>query len=297
MKSSRLTLVVLILFSYIFLAGFLSSTSKPNPSIIDPGYDPGKNASNENFLKARGHLADLARKNLSLATELGRLPELQEASAPSIPEALQRLIRLYDDHPGEFQKAFDQMLLVGLPKHRRYNTPLQALFWLAEDKKMNSARKMTNEYELLDLLRAAWVREDWIKRSEDPVAVEKHKRRWGDFDVVIDRLNSPELVDFYEKRYFKYGFNRSRDTSDSYSIFIRKEGNCVDYANFTYRCLSWAGYHSWKEQVPGHETVIIKGSNGKYYALDNARRLNKKPIGLAGPFDEVQELMLKLRYY
>jgi|WetSurMetagenome_2_1015567.scaffolds.fasta_scaffold15376_4 hypothetical protein len=297
MNPSRFTLAVLILISYLFLAGFFSSTSKPNPSIIDSGFDPGKNAANENFAKARGLLAELAKKNLSLATELGRLPEVQEANAASIPEALQRLVRLYEENPDAFQKTLDRMLSVGLPRHRRYNTPLQALFWLAEDKKMNAARRMANEYELIDLLRAAWVKEDMINQSQDAAVVEKHKKRWGDFDVVIDRLNSPELIDYYEKRYFKYGFNRSKDTSDSYAIFLRKEGNCVDYANFTYRCLSWAGYHSWKEMVPGHETVIIKGSDGKYYALDNARRMNKKPIGLAGPFDEVGELKLKLRYY
>jgi len=50
----------------------------------------------------------------------------------------------------------------------------------------------------------------------------------------------------------------------------------------------------WKQQVHGHLTVILEASDGKYYALDNARRIDRKPIGLAGPFDEVRDLMLKL---
>ncbi|NPV05392.1 MAG: hypothetical protein HPY67_11755 [Syntrophaceae bacterium] len=291
----RKFLVVLLMVSIPLFAGF-SATSKPNVSVIDPGYDPDPKSANEYFVKAKGILGELGRVNPVLATELGRLPEIRACDAAVI-ETLQRIARLQAEKPEEFQKALEQMLTVGLPEYRRYNTPLQAYFWLVEDGKMKSAKRILDEYDLLDLLRSAWVRDDTVGQSGNPAVAEKHRKRWGDFDTVIDRLNAPELVDFYEKRYFKYGFNRSKDESDSYSIFMRKGGNCVDYANFTYRCLSWAGYHSWKEKVPGHLTVILKAPDGKYYALDNARRINRKPIGLAGPFDEVRELMLKLGYY
>lgn len=46
--------------------------------------------------------------------------------------------------------------------------------------------------------------------------------------------------------------------------------------------------------MPGRPTVVLEASSGKYYALDNAGRIGRKPIGLAGPFDEVRDLMLKL---
>jgi len=186
----NLSRAVLVVFFVFFLTACVSHR---NTSIIDPGFKLNDNSSKEDFMKARGLLAELALRNFSLAVELGRLPEVQAANTPSIPEAIQHLIRLYDQYPGEFQKALDQMFSIGLPQYRRYNTPLQALFWLAEDEKVESARKIVKKYQLIDLLRLAWDQDDIINQPTDHSAMEKHKKRWGHFNVVIDRLNSPEF--------------------------------------------------------------------------------------------------------
>jgi hypothetical protein len=48
---------------------------------------------------------------------------------------------------------------------------------------------------------------------------------------------------------------------------------------------------------PRHWTVVLKNTDGKYYALDNARRVYGKWIGYMGPFDDMKDLIQKCRDY
>ena len=185
------------------------------------------------------------------------------------------------------------MLQIGLPNHRKYCTPLQALYWLVEDERVPLVAQILADYDLKNLLRYAWPSPKWL--SEHPELLPNFKQRWDDMDTVVDRLNSPELIDYYEKRYFKYVHHKaSKCTAEM--LFAKKEGNCYGHASFTIICLRKAGYDAWELKVPGHGTVILK-IGGKYYALDNARNIDKKKIGFAGPFDNMKDLILKFKYY
>jgi hypothetical protein len=225
-------------------------------------------------------------QSVSLEMEIARLPEMKSSPNLKIAETILALSKQYPE-------AFQKMLTVGLPEHRKYCSPLQALYWLYEDGYSKVAEKITGNYDLNKLLGAAWYSDKYV--SSHPELLGKQKHRWGNFNTVVERLNSPELIDFYEKKFFKYAFYYSK-TATPDLIFIKREGNCDAYAAFTLLCLDKAGYKAWKLNPPHHWTVAYQLGD-KFYALDNARRVNRKKIGLAGPYDSMSDLNLQCRYY
>lgn len=86
----------------------------------------------------RNSLARLYRLNRRLTDEVAKLPELREASTDSSRLALNNLLTIYRFAPEAFDRVFDAMNAVGLPAHRVYCAPLQALFWLIQDERMEA---------------------------------------------------------------------------------------------------------------------------------------------------------------
>lgn len=120
--------------------------------------------------------------------------------------------------------------------------------------------------------------------------------RWIDFESVVERLNAPELIDFYQLRNFGYTRYGSRgaekDPSSSPEvIFIRKSGNCDAYTAFTLHCLRRAGYKPWPEIMrdKNHITTLFK-SEGGIFILDNAWKLQNY-TGLSGPYSDRQSAL------
>jgi predicted transglutaminase-like cysteine proteinase len=128
---------------------------------------------------------------------------------------------------------------------------------------------------------------------EDKNIFKKYKGvdKWNDFTVVVDRLNSPELIDYYERKNFCYDWERfsgairsargSREYGyDMYYLFRTKCGVCTDFAAFTHYCLARSGYRAGIYTIPrvagygaqSHEVVVF-WSNGKRYVLDNGTGL------------------------
>lgn len=99
---------------------------------------------------------ELAGKNFLLAQELGRLPELQDGISPPEATALEQIGVLYDRDPATFSSAFQQMYQVGNSEARKYCSPLQALFWLAEDGELREETNPLVDYSLVRLLFEAW---------------------------------------------------------------------------------------------------------------------------------------------
>jgi hypothetical protein len=226
-------------------------------------------------------------QSLSLEKEIARLPEMNASPNPKIADTILALSKKYPE-------AFQKMLNTGLPDRRKYCTPLQAVYWLLEDKREERADQILADYDLKKLLSFTWLSNQYLQ--EHPEHQAAFHKRWDDFDTVVDRLNSPELIDYYEKRYFKYIHYLSGKASATL-IFTTKEGNCDAYSAFTLLCLGKAGYNAWMLNPPRHWTVVLKNTDGKYYALDNARRVNGKWIGYMGPFDDMKDLIQKCRYY
>lgn len=105
---------------------------------------------------------ELAEKNSLFAQELGRLPELQDGISPHEASALEQIGVLYNNDPDVFDNAFKKMYEVGNPKTRKYCSPLQALFWLAEDEELCEETDL-----LVDFSLASWATWHAVTRFYD----------------------------------------------------------------------------------------------------------------------------------
>jgi len=222
---------------------------------------------------------DLIRNSSPLlAVELGKIPEMQDGISKTEKAVLNQLIDLYMTDTKSFDKAFLQMYRVGLPKVRKYCTPLQAVFWLIQDGKSKLTENLLQNYSLKTLLHAAWG--NLYSRTK--------KRGWNDFQTVADRLNSPELLDYYQRRVITYeyltGFGEG--TGEVFRVFKNKYGHCAQITAFTVYFLKRAGYDARKKIIVHPALKSPNGNdhrvsrfivNGKTYIMDNGRR---NPYGI-----------------
>ncbi|UCE56106.1 MAG: hypothetical protein JSV31_11875 [Desulfobacterales bacterium] len=295
---------------------------------------------------------DFAQKNPLLAQELGKLPEIKDGISDNEAAALERIIKLYNDSTENFNIAFEQMYRVGNPDVRKYCTPLQSLFWLSEDAKVEELAQIINNYSLEKLLQEAWIF-DWTEReqyegkvlelSESQIKMivdelitkdpdekrwfqgfdnntinevilirfkenlspfsKKAKKtiknslvdiedqystyfRWKDFDTVIERLNSPELINYYERKRLRYAEwrtipNYRYNKRDIYAcaryVFNKNRGDCSYTTGFTIYCLRKAGYKAFEIRVrpssPRYQShaVCVFYWDGEKYVMDNGR--------------------------
>jgi hypothetical protein len=91
--------------------------------------------------------------------------------------------------------------------------------------------------------------------------------------MVTDRLNSPELINYYEQSNFTY-VSHGVCPGNAKSIFIFKQGCCSDYTAFSEYCLRKAGYDAWAIKVRSptgkayHVVCEYKDKDGKSYIMD-----------------------------
>ena len=83
-------------------------------------------------------LASLGRLNHHLADEVAKLPEIRKFRTDASRLALSNLLTIYRFAPDGFDCMFEAMDKIGLPAHRNYCAPLQAVFWLVQDEKMRA---------------------------------------------------------------------------------------------------------------------------------------------------------------
>ncbi|MFO7666981.1 MAG: hypothetical protein R6V76_10210 [Desulfobacterales bacterium] len=258
-----------------------------------------------------------------LMRELGKLPELQDGISIKEAAALDIIANIYKNNTQAFIIAFGQMYSTGIPNVRKYCTPLQAIFWLAEDNEPDTIIMIIQQYSLKALLDKAWkfydvsdieedrltsvikgiksdnMRQDYLNRGKrlssgmlKSAIIEAYKknrysftkearatigtlidRRWDDFDEVTDRLNAPELVDYYERKLFRYVLQEP--SASPYYVFTYNEGQCVSITGFTVYCLRKAGYSARELRLAGHNApfhaVCLFEVNGEKYVMDNGK--------------------------
>jgi len=257
-----------------------------NLSIIDENHTPSLAAEgNKEFGAARELLLALAEKNRLLATELGKLPELQNGVTVRERQALEKSLEIYEKCQDKFNEAFETMFTVGKPEARKHCSPLQAIYWLIEDGRTSEAIDLINNYNLKRLLDLAWGNETELAQTK-----EIYRERNKDFYLVVARLNSPELVDYYTQHSFRFYFaGYVRKNTPPSNIFYNKKGTCYEYSLFMRHCLKEAGYEAYIYHIPKpHKIVGYKAKDGKWYSIDNGRR--KGPAGISGPYESETEL-------
>ncbi len=276
----------------------------------------------------------LSQLNPSLATEFGRLPELQDGINDPEKSALEQLILIYKTHPMDFDRTFDQMNKVGLPDSRKYCSPLQALFWLALAGETEQIISLIQNYSLGRLLSIAWnfnpptlsdgeiteviqsisdksSREQFLSDRQmftneqiqhfllieyrtNKAAFSKKPSRlletasrknhyWSDFNTVVDRLNAPELVNYYEQAEIVWVDWRTlpKWPVSPWYVFKKGQGDCTAIADFTALCLTRAGYRAYEYKVAptrpvdNHHSICIFYVDGIKYVMDNGSSYQK----------------------
>jgi len=228
----------------------------------------------------------LGQLSPSLAHEVNRLPEFQQSVSERQIQALNKFVYLTNNATESEKSNLSSILKVGIPKSRKYCTPIQAIFWLLEKKDFEPGNSPLG-YPLIDLLHKAW---DYAEKD-----------RWKDYETVTDRLNSHELVNYYEKGRFLYDL-RGEDrkptgaTYDPLYLFWFNRGHCRDVTAFTLHCLKKAGYKVKEYRVdPGITTKAYHAATlfewqGKNYIMDNGRpdkllRIDFIPLDEYKPYD------------
>lgn len=205
------------------------------------------------------------RKFCSLLQGLFWLAEKGELSREDNPLKDYSLEKLLD-RIWTFQIEYTKEEAINIIKNLRDKKNAERLLSEAQgdEKKLNEMVNMFRKFTMEDLF-------------EDKNIFKKYGiSRWSDFGVVVDRLNSPELVDYYERKNFNYADFRGRN--DSYDVFTRKYGDCVAISLFTEYCLSRAGYKAYIIRVvspsgrapSGHRVCYFEWNN-KGYIMDNGR--------------------------
>jgi len=201
--------------------------------------------------------------NRTLALEAGRLPAFQKSIKEKEVLGLTRFTELVENATPEQKTNLESLLNIGLKDSRRYSSPLEAVFWILE-KDDYQRNKQVLQLPLEYLLDKAW---DFSDRT-----------RWGDYEPVTERLNAPELVNYYQRLRFVYETKigrRDATTGDARDLFEGNIGNCYDHSKFATYCLEKAGYSTSIVRVhpvrPSLHVVCLYEANGKSYFIDNGR--------------------------
>ncbi len=238
-----------------------------------------------------------ADKNSLLANELVKLPEFQDGISEEEVATLEKLLRVYDDNPDAFDRAFERMYQVGIPEVRKFCSPLQASFWISQQN-IDGLKPLIENYNLKKLLDEGW-------RFYKPGPL------WKDPVEIIDRLNAPELVQYWFVRNFMYDWSKFWVTAPSAlpqsvkRTIKTKKGVCYDAAYVAYTCLKRAGYDATglnvyydrraTKRAAMHSVCIFKANeNSKivYYKLtDTSYRRH-----IEGPFRTIKAVAEKVAF-
>jgi hypothetical protein len=279
-KNLLILLSIILLSSFAGGCGGVSLETAIEPTIPNQQYS-GRLSSVFNAF---------ADKNPLLANELAKLPAFQNGVSEEEMATLETLMRVYDDNPDAFDRAFAQMYKVGIPEVRKYCSPLEAAYWIAQ-KNADSLKALIKKYNTEVFLANGWEFYDQAK--------------WKNSGDVIDRLNAPELVQFWFLNNFTYAWRKfwirtsSAGPQSAATTLRTKKGICFDAAYLAYVCLKRAGYDATglnvyfgtrtRERAIMHSVCIFKSNeNGKivYYKLaDTSYRGH-----IEGPFSTIKAI-------
>lgn len=346
------------------------AATKPNTNMLQANLDE---TSIENVLSqyhsnpttnykqaATALVSQISIHNPLLALELGKLPEFQDGVSEQETKALEEMVNLYQQMPQKFDDAFKQMYNLGKPDVRKYNSALQAMFWIFEDGKSFEAKEVVQNYSLENLLDKAWYSKSnyktkgkWLRNEakklfnsctdeglkkhikkyskehpmlgdelatqyvfqlsrEQPdkftyvfneskfkISQKREKQRWSDYSQVLDRLNSPETIEYWTRENIFYEDYFGPRKSNS-RVFNTKMANCSDTSQFITRLLSRAGYQAGlldvdyeKANTAESHIVSYYKDNGKYFIIDNGTGWS--PGIIFGPFDALYKSHYRIR--
>jgi predicted transglutaminase-like cysteine proteinase len=254
-------------------------------------------------------LSQLKNAYPELYEELFKLPDLKEIDERD-EEALEDIAYLALNT--KYRAAFEAMLNEGIKDKRKYCTPLEALLWIAYDREFDGYNPLRN-YSLSVLRYDAWENTTTSRNYASD--------RWHDFDEVVDRLNSLELVSLYMQNNFQWISDLTLYGREDYlagpkETFDKKKGDCEDHARFGVYCLTKNGYKMSSLSLQyetdavselyvrkrtsdgkldwGHAVTLYKKDNS-FYFIDTGQ--GQKMGLINGPFNTIEEVARSISPY
>ncbi len=212
--------------------------------------------------------------------EIAYIPTLSTIEEEDI-KAVKNILQLATNP--KYKVAFESMLKEGVPRKRKYSTPLEALFWIAYDDGLKPYD--LEYYSLENLITKAW--------RNTTTSNNYKSERWKDFDEVIDRLNSPYLVNIWVRDNLAYDFTKAKSDKPLIQYVLQgKKGVCRHVAAFATECLTQAGYKVknftvlW-EDAGGH-TIAVEEREKELWIVMDFRESG--PIGIKGPYKSYDDI-------
>jgi len=255
--------------------------------------------------KSSPSLERIRQKNTGLADELELIPEIKDGISAQEESALEKMLKLYQADELRFDLAINDILKIGLPKYRKYCSPLQAFTWLFFDNKETQAARFIKYNKLNILLEQSWG--SWLNTPRPD--------RWIDFETSVNRINSPELANYFSLYFLTHDniFLHSKFSVEK--TFKLKTGVGWQFSNLMVYCLEHNGYnqdgYSISNMVVDFSDylhprfylvgAVFKNPNGEWYFLgghysvpDTVKRMQladkQKTPWYLGPFSDEIEL-------
>jgi len=221
-----------------------------------------------------------------LGDELEKLPEVREAldkSDVKTNESVEDIVYsiLMSKNPELIRKNLDRILSEGIMEKRKYCTPLQALEWYYVDREPDRDNPLENPFfiNLKDFVTNVW--------RNSSISSNYKSDRWKNFDEVVDRLNSPDLVSIYTHDNIKYRSESVNEYVPARVVFERGYDDCDGFAIFQSHLLRANGYDAW---VVGLSIETIKGHNVCGYKVGDKIRVLDVYGEKQGPFNSWEEV-------
>jgi len=131
-----------------------------------------------------------------------------------------------------------------------------------------------------------------LKRAMKPPEPFKEEE-WKDYKTAVERLNAPELLDFYINNNFNYRMDITGCKNAKY-VFSIKYGDCDDLANFGKIALRRAGYSVFGRKIrtgfnpeDGHMGSGIILKDKQYLLVVNFTKMGNR---MSGPYEKISDL-------
>ena len=229
--------------------------------------------------------------NSWVTSEIGKLPELQDGISRYEEAALVQMARWCERRKKRCDELFTEMDKYGIPKVRKFNTPLQTFFWAMESHDRWSLSSIAKADIDVESELELFIVDVWSG------SLRKSETTWVDFDVVSDRLNSPKLLLFWMTKYIAYDYDsdplccaQTRYKSPK-RVLSERNGDSLSQSAFSKRVLRKNGYDAYLMFVDmpdssGHGLCFWYSETGIFH-IETAWYGNK---GLHGPYPSLKEI-------
>jgi hypothetical protein len=223
---------------------------------------------------------------VQLAKELRKLPDLSNTMITTknvdrrMAEAVESMVSVVLRADGSERYAISEMLNEGIEGKRKFCAPLQAWLWVAYDRRDYNPLL---DYSLDSLLSDAWLGTTTSNHF--------NSNRWS-YGEARDRVNSPELVNWFISRYLTYDWSRNEfHPQDARITYELRRGVCRHTAYVGTDFLAYNGYQAmdlstlWAPGV-GHSVATVRLPGGIWIVVDFGHR--SQP--LTGPFKTYEDV-------